>query len=499
MSSHVVTLRNAILEARAALTGAPALTALVPERSITFGNSPQKDLMPRIVIEVSGAEYDATFTQSRKVQTFTVEYAVYSKSVDTCTAIMDEVRQALDTYQSSDFAVRVTDESFQAEVDNVLLGVVVATFQDAAGIPGFDASAAETLIAVQEDLAAAQSDLAQAQADAAAAQESEAALQAQLDAINTPPAFNATGQVGEDATALWSLRRIAEGYTGPILQIADANTVNGTDDGWTDVRDINESEFKNYYILDYGDTNSPSAEDGREWIVTRIYDQIGSNDLVWEAEEAKTVTGSWPQFGPRLQFHSGAWSVNSARNPYGFATANELRFDRFTAVADTHTGDGARHLIFGAADTPLNAPYAYWAMSTWNSTSQSTAMWVGNGAGSSGTDYVNVVDPTATEVHVNGGRRAMAISRKPLEANYYDGAGGSTTSIAVSKDPAALSTTKAGWATDNYNHTGSSDDAFFGAVYMEGVYKTEAETKALLLDFSNNRVQYRTLGEATNG
>jgi len=160
MSSHVVTLRNAILEARAALTGATALTDLVPERSITFGNSPQKDRMPRIVIEVSGAEYDATFTQSRKVQTFTVEYAVYSKSVDTCTAIMDEVRQALDTYQSSDFAVRVTDESFQAEVDNVLLGVVVATFQDAKGIPGFDTSAAETLIAVQEDLTQAQTELA---------------------------------------------------------------------------------------------------------------------------------------------------------------------------------------------------------------------------------------------------------------------------------------------------------------------------------------------------
>ena len=142
MSSHVVTLRNAILEARAALTGATALTDLVPERNITFGNSPQKDRMPRIVIEVSSAEYAATFTQSRKVQTFTVEYAVYSKSVDTCTAIMDEVRQALDTYQSSDFAVRVTDESFQAEVDNILLGVVVATFTLLATATAYDPSSA---------------------------------------------------------------------------------------------------------------------------------------------------------------------------------------------------------------------------------------------------------------------------------------------------------------------------------------------------------------------
>ena len=154
-----VTLRNAILEARAALTGATAVTDLVPERNITFGNSPQKDTMPRIVIEVSSAEYDATFTQSRKVQTFTVEYAVYSDSVDTCTAIMDEVRLALDGYTSSAFAVRVTDESFQAEVDNVLLGVVVSTFQDAAGVPGYNPTVGSQLTDALAEVAAWEAEL----------------------------------------------------------------------------------------------------------------------------------------------------------------------------------------------------------------------------------------------------------------------------------------------------------------------------------------------------
>lgn len=153
-----VSLRDAILEARTAITTNVHVTDLVPARNITFGNSPQKDLLPRIVIEVSSAEYEATFTQSRKVQTFTVEYAVYSDSVDQCTAIMDAIRNALDFNQSSAFAVRTTDESFQAEVDNVLLGVIVATFQDANGIPGYTSS--ETVDNLQLALAAAEQALA---------------------------------------------------------------------------------------------------------------------------------------------------------------------------------------------------------------------------------------------------------------------------------------------------------------------------------------------------
>ena len=170
MSSHVVTLRNAILEARAALTSNADLTALVPVAQITYGNSPQKDVMPRIVIEASGTEYDATFMASRKVQTFTLEYAVYSDSVDACTNIMDKMRDALDIYDSSEFSIRVTDESFQAEVDGTLVGVVVATFQDADGAPGFGAglTALNDLADALEEVSALEDSLDQAQADQAA-------------------------------------------------------------------------------------------------------------------------------------------------------------------------------------------------------------------------------------------------------------------------------------------------------------------------------------------
>lgn len=129
----MASIRDVVLTARSILTGDAALTALVPAAKITFGNSPQKDAKPRIVIEVARTEYAPTFYDDSKVRTYTVEYAVYSDSVDECTNIMDAVRGAVAANQVEpnplDFDIRLIDESLQAEVDGVLLGVVSATFQ----------------------------------------------------------------------------------------------------------------------------------------------------------------------------------------------------------------------------------------------------------------------------------------------------------------------------------------------------------------------------------
>lgn len=202
MSSHTVTLRDAIKEARAAIVASSAVTSLVGDLKITFGNSRQADPNPRIVIEVSGSEYTPTFLQSRKVQTFTVEYACYSNSVDECTQIMDAVRVALDTYVSSDFSVRVSDESFQADVDNNLLGVVVATFQDTIGIPGFDADSAEELIEAQEALETAQDALADAEEALADEQENTATAVADAVEIETDLWEDAVGMTLAEYQAL---------------------------------------------------------------------------------------------------------------------------------------------------------------------------------------------------------------------------------------------------------------------------------------------------------
>ena len=106
---------------------------VVPAQRITYGNSPQKQQKPRIVLEVSGTTYTPTFDDDRKVKTFTVDYAVYSDSVAQCTDVMARIQTVIRQHEVPSnglgFDVRLTDETLQAEVDGVLVGVVQATFQ----------------------------------------------------------------------------------------------------------------------------------------------------------------------------------------------------------------------------------------------------------------------------------------------------------------------------------------------------------------------------------
>ncbi len=106
---------------------------VVPAQRITYGNSPQKQQKPRIVLEVSGTTYTPTFDDDRKVKTFTVDYAVYSDSVAQCTDVMERIQTVIRQHEVPSnglgFDVRLTDETLQAEVDGVLVGVVQATFQ----------------------------------------------------------------------------------------------------------------------------------------------------------------------------------------------------------------------------------------------------------------------------------------------------------------------------------------------------------------------------------
>ena len=106
---------------------------VVPAQRITYGNSPQKQQKPRIVLEVAGTTYTPTFDDDRKVKTFTVDYAVYSDSVAQCTDVMARIQTVIRQHEVPSnglgFDVRLTDETLQAEVDGVLVGVVQATFQ----------------------------------------------------------------------------------------------------------------------------------------------------------------------------------------------------------------------------------------------------------------------------------------------------------------------------------------------------------------------------------
>ena len=118
-----------------ATEGLSTVKDVVPANRISYGNSPQKTVTPRIVLEVSGTTYSPTFDDDRKVRTYTVDYAVYSKSVAECTDIMERIQTVIRQHETGaannglGFDVRLTDETLQAEVDGVLVGVVQATFQ----------------------------------------------------------------------------------------------------------------------------------------------------------------------------------------------------------------------------------------------------------------------------------------------------------------------------------------------------------------------------------
>ena len=126
-------IKDVVKAARLILTEDGDVTDLVPESKISFGNSPQKTAKPRIVIEVSGTTYSPTFYNDREAKTYTIDYAVYSDSVGQCATIMEAVQAAIAQYPEPSaqvpWTIRLVDETFQAEVDGVLVGVVSATFQ----------------------------------------------------------------------------------------------------------------------------------------------------------------------------------------------------------------------------------------------------------------------------------------------------------------------------------------------------------------------------------
>jgi hypothetical protein len=451
----MATLRNAIADARTALINYTPLTDLISADKITFGNSPQKDVMPRIVIEVSGVEYQPTFKEARKSQVFQMDFGVYAKSVDQCTAIMDEVRYALEAYTSADFAIRLVDETFQADVDNNMFGVIFAEFTDSVGDTNTNvAGTGQTLTELIDFYV--------------------------QETTGVVPAFNATGQPGEGATALWSVRRIADGYTGPLLQVGKPDTVTNT---YTDVTDISEADYVDYYV-----ENGYSSQDdssGDMWHVLRVYDQIGSNDLVYDWQESGTVT----TVGPRIGFDCGSYHINFSQTGKGFVSVSQVRYDNFTCIAET-AQTSLRKVVFGGAMHPDGQPYDYFALQTWNSNSNHGMyrMMAGNGFNYTDVSTINEILQPAYPGSVDI-RRGMGMSRQDAVVTCHTGVN-SFKHESVSNVPTAGATCNVGWSADDYNDASSGNDMFMGAVYFSGVFKDNEDLTACTEAFTDE-VGYR--------
>ena len=463
----MATLRQAIIDGRNALVNYTPLTDLISADKITFGNSPQKETMPRIVLEVSGVEYTPTFNEARKAQVFQMDFGVYSKTVDQCTAIMDEVRYALEAYTSADFSIRLVDETFQADVDNNLFGVIFAEFTDSVGDTNTNvAGTGKTLGELAAQDAANTTDLTVNQLVDFYVQETTGEV----------PAFNATGQLGEGTDSLWALRVIAEDYTGPLVQVANYDTLSGYT--FSEVVDVYEADLGDYYIESGFAHYEANLQDGKTWVVTRIYDQIGNNDLVWDIAEIEAESGVVP-IAARLAFDAGAYHVAHAENPYGFVSENQVRYDNFTCVVEAiSTSQGpsssARKVSFGGAKHPDGQDYDYFALQSYNNYGDAGMYRIMCGNGNTFTD---VSEASALVAPVFAGnldvRRTLSISREGTNVTAHSGINSFFKDNALA--PAAGATCYIGWANNNYHPAGGTGDGFYGAAYISEEYKNNAD------------------------
>lgn len=86
--------------------------------------------MPGITITLGNVDYEPTTTDYSAATTYRVDVTVFGRSGDETTAIHDKIKDAFVAANSSNFDVRVFDERYFVDVDNVHQGFVSATWKN---------------------------------------------------------------------------------------------------------------------------------------------------------------------------------------------------------------------------------------------------------------------------------------------------------------------------------------------------------------------------------
>jgi archaellin len=124
-----MSLETLVPEARSALTGNSALTALVPANRITFARRPQGDVRPGIAIDLGPVEYTPSTTNPTAVITYRVDYLIYGDTAAQTTAIHEKVKSAIESATSSTFYLRIFDEDYFVDVDDVHRSRVMVNYE----------------------------------------------------------------------------------------------------------------------------------------------------------------------------------------------------------------------------------------------------------------------------------------------------------------------------------------------------------------------------------
>lgn len=118
-----------IPEARAILTSDSTVTGLVPATKISFSQRPQGDQLPGIVLNLGTVEYQPVFGNATAITTYRVDFLSYGDSAQSTAQIHEAVKAAVLAYTSSDFTIRLFDESYFVDVDLIHRATLSATFE----------------------------------------------------------------------------------------------------------------------------------------------------------------------------------------------------------------------------------------------------------------------------------------------------------------------------------------------------------------------------------
>jgi hypothetical protein len=125
-------------EVRSALISYSGLTDLLPADKITFARRPQRDQMPGLTVTLGNVDYEPVTQSYAAATTYRVDITVFHKSARECTAIHDQVKLAMLAANSSNFRIRLFDERYFVDVDNIHQGYVTVMWEMDTGVDTTD-------------------------------------------------------------------------------------------------------------------------------------------------------------------------------------------------------------------------------------------------------------------------------------------------------------------------------------------------------------------------
>ena len=128
-----MSMRTLLQQVRSALTAHQPLTNLVSAQKITFARRPQRDELPGITMSLGNVVYDETKQSEVSAISYRVDVIIYGRSADETTEIHDAVKQAFLNVDSSTFSVRLLDERYFVDADDIHSGYVSARWQTTPG------------------------------------------------------------------------------------------------------------------------------------------------------------------------------------------------------------------------------------------------------------------------------------------------------------------------------------------------------------------------------